>query len=611
MRLTSQILKRALALTILVCAAALPFVSEKPKYVPPAQTDFSAFDLNLKGTWEFAWGRFLTPQEALEAHVQGTLDTVYVPQKWAAHLPHDPDNPYHHGIATYVRAVSLPVDQTDQLILHIERMPEAYAAIWIPLGAPESATVIASEGNLTGPSQAAYVDLSHPMNVRGDGLLMLHVRKDILAWGGMFNPPHITTSAQDNINRKLQRIFDGFWTGCLFFAVFQNFYLFSLRRTDWAPLLLGNASLIVMLHLAASSNTMEVFFGTGVHALRTRIELFAVAAVGPILLMTIRYLIPPLVPTPVAVVFTVAGVLASGFVVFAPADMMSHYLYGYETLLILTFLVIGGGLAMAIRERKPGAITLILALVFIFTAAVHDIFASETGSTQFRMTAMAIFVFIALCSLFMGRKVSQAVSRSQMLEEEKQILQKLHSDAVDNARRDHLTGLLNRQAFDHEYSLAWRSAKERIEPLSVVLFDIDHFKRVNDTYGHPMGDRVLKVLADRLREFPLRRHDRVMRYGGEEFTLLLPNTLLEDAMTVAEKIRQEIAMSPVIDDPEFSLTVTCSFGIACTITASGCSPESLLQRADEALYASKHGGRNRVNGVYSLQHAPFPDITAA
>lgn len=174
-----------------------------------------------------------------------------------------------------------------------------------------------------------------------------------------------------------------------------------------------------------------------------------------------------------------------------------------------------------------------------------------------------------------------------------------------------MTGLLNRQAFDHEYSHAWRAAKERVEPLSVVLFDIDHFKKVNDTYGHPMGDRVLKALADRLMAFPLRRCDRVVRYGGEEFAVLLPNTLLEDAMTVADKIRLDIADTPVIDDADFSLSMTCSFGIACTITASGCSPESLLQRADEALYASKHGGRNRVNGVYSLQHSPFPDITAA
>ncbi|TCL10042.1 diguanylate cyclase (GGDEF)-like protein [Shimia isoporae] len=603
-------LKALLFVALVACVAAAPFFVHFLGKSSARNTANDSYEQVLDGEWHFAWGEYLSPAAVLEALAANTLDVVSTPSTWASHLPHDSANPYNHGIATYARELHLPEDKDISLVLHVERIPEAYEVFWVPKGSPDAAIRIASEGNLTGPAKAAYVDLSHPVNGSGKGVLLIHVRKDVLAWGGFFNPPRITTSEIDNVNRKLQRIFDGFWTGCLFFAVFQNFYLFSLRRNDYAPLLLGNAALIVMLHLAASSNSLEVIFGTGVHVLRTRIELLATVTVGPILLLTIRYLIPPLIGPVLMWTIVGFGGFAGIFILAAPADLMSYYLLVYEAFLILVFLVMGYGLGRAMLDGKQGATTLMLALVFILSAAVHDIIAAETGSTQYRITAMAIFVFMALCTLFVGRKVSIAISRSQMLEEEKEMLKKLHSDAVNSARRDHLTGLLNRQAFDHEFTHAWRASNAKVEPLSVVLFDIDHFKQVNDTYGHPMGDRVLKSLADRLADFPMRRHDRVCRYGGEEFALILPNTLLEDALLVAEKIREDVAETPVIDDPEFALSVTCSFGVACTITASGCSAESLLERADEALYAAKDQGRNCVNGVYSLQHPQFPDISA-
>lgn len=611
MRVTPALMRNVLVLAVLFCIAALPYILHKTKPISQNQHASQAFHMRLDGTWEFAWGTFLSAQDALHAHTSGSLDKVDVPQDWTAHVPKDPQNPYLHGTATYVRKLVLPETHEGTLILHVERLPEAYQVLWVPIGAPDDTTIIASAGNLEGPAKPAYVDLSHPLTMHGEGLLVVHVRKSVLAWGGMFNPPHITTSEQDNLNRKLQRIYDGFWTGCLFFAVFQNLYLFYLRRSDWAPLMLGLASMIVMLHLAASSNTIEVLFGQGAHVLRTRIELLAVVSVGPILLLTVRYLMPPLVPIGVVAGLTAIGALTSGFVLVSPPDLMTYYLPAYEAFLVLVFLVVGYGLFRSFQAGKPGALTLLLSLTFIVTTAVHDIIASETGGTQFRMTAMASFLFIALCSLFVGRKVSDAVSRNQILEEEKLILQKLHSDAVDSARRDHLTGLLNRQAFDHEFTHAWRTANARVEPLSVVLFDIDHFKHVNDTYGHQVGDRVLRNLAERLNAFPLRRNDRLCRYGGEEFALILPSTPLDDAQGVAEKIREAIAASPLLTEDTLQLSITCSFGVACTLTASGCSAASLLEQADQALYDSKHGGRNRVNGVYSLQHARFPDLASA
>jgi diguanylate cyclase (GGDEF)-like protein len=124
-------------------------------------------------------------------------------------------------------------------------------------------------------------------------------------------------------------------------------------------------------------------------------------------------------------------------------------------------------------------------------------------------------------------------------------------------------------------------------PLSLIMLDVDNFKRFNDTFGHPAGDEVLRGLARQLREGS-RDHDVVARYGGEEFVVLLPSTPADDAMSIAERLRVRIERMPSALRP-----ITASLGVATTCDAlPACS--ALVEAADQALYRSKHSGRNRV-----------------
>ncbi|OHE59945.1 MAG: hypothetical protein A2X71_08985 [Thiobacillus sp. GWE1_62_9] len=153
---------------------------------------------------------------------------------------------------------------------------------------------------------------------------------------------------------------------------------------------------------------------------------------------------------------------------------------------------------------------------------------------------------------------------------------------------DPLTGVANRRHLDERLSIELARQARYHQPLSVVMADIDWFKRVNDLYGHAMGDTVLKAFAARLKE-TLRATDFMARYGGEEFVLLLPDTGSEEAGALAERLR-EATRGIRFDDAD--LTLTASFGV--TTARPGESMPEVLSRADEAMYLSKSGGRDRV-----------------
>ncbi len=167
-------------------------------------------------------------------------------------------------------------------------------------------------------------------------------------------------------------------------------------------------------------------------------------------------------------------------------------------------------------------------------------------------------------------------------------LEAANAELHRQARSDPLTGLLNRRGLDTQFDFALALAQRSGRPLSLISIDVDHFKRVNDTYGHAQGDEVLKSLARTLQE-SLRSSDLVARLGGEEFVALLPDTDLEGAINVAEELRLTIA------DQQHAAVgrIFVSLGVS-MLHPGEKTATALLERADAALYDAKHQGRNRV-----------------
>lgn len=161
------------------------------------------------------------------------------------------------------------------------------------------------------------------------------------------------------------------------------------------------------------------------------------------------------------------------------------------------------------------------------------------------------------------------------------------------SHRDYLTGVGNRKAFDDIIISMMNDAKELNQPLCLLMVDVDHFKKFNDKWGHQIGDEILKLVSDNIRD-KLRGADFVARYGGEEFAVLLPDTPLSGALIVAEKLRTTI-MHKVLrrrDNGEEIGSVTVSIGVS--QYKAGDKTAAFIKRADEALYRSKLGGRNKV-----------------
>jgi len=163
------------------------------------------------------------------------------------------------------------------------------------------------------------------------------------------------------------------------------------------------------------------------------------------------------------------------------------------------------------------------------------------------------------------------------------------------ARTDALTGVLNRRGYDGSLDAEMRRARRRDTPLSVVLLDCDHFKDVNDMYGHIEGDNVLRTLAAVV-QMNVREMDTVARYGGEEFAVILPETAEDGAFSLAEKLRQFIADTPFCFEG-MEYRKTASFGVATYMPSQDVhlTPELFTKRADEALYTAKREGRDRTS----------------
>jgi diguanylate cyclase (GGDEF)-like protein len=201
----------------------------------------------------------------------------------------------------------------------------------------------------------------------------------------------------------------------------------------------------------------------------------------------------------------------------------------------------------------------------------------QTGVTLIGFAVVTLGLAVGASQLFVNRLQRKMDEASEAISE--------------MAVTDELTDLPNRRATLERLAEEFSRAKRTLEPLSVIIVDIDHFKGINDRHGHAVGDAVLREVADRMRE-SIREYDVAGRIGGEEFLIISPATGLEAATGVADRVIEELRAEPV-NVGDLVLNVTSSAGVG-TIRSSDERGDVLLARADDALYVAKEAGRDRV-----------------
>lgn len=250
-------------------------------------------------------------------------------------------------------------------------------------------------------------------------------------------------------------------------------------------------------------------------------------------------------------------------------------------------------------EELDGELSVVLSMISAHLSSTTDFSgALDSAATDLRRDASpeALLKTVELLVTESAKAQQEAKRLAVSLEASQTSLTNMR-EKLDKAReaglRDALTNLRNRRHFDQALPEEITNAFENEMQLCLVLIDVDHFKRFNDKFGHPAGDAVLRLVGGLLAE-SVKGRDTAVRYGGEEFAIILPDTGLSGAISLAERIRRSLENKEmVLRDTQESLgKVTASFGIA--ELRRGENPASLLSRTDDAMYEAKRGGRNRV-----------------
>jgi diguanylate cyclase (GGDEF)-like protein len=297
---------------------------------------------------------------------------------------------------------------------------------------------------------------------------------------------------------------------------------------------------------------------------------------------------------PRAVIVVLAAVVAASAVAtvllpYLPRTFQDgHVLFGGAVgvvpLVILAIQAVACVQVVRLRTRQPEQLWVAVAMV----AALSDVWLTYRGVDRYSLgwylskcgsLGTSIAVLVSLLH-HINLLYSRAAAANEVL--------------TGLARRDGLTGLVNRRGLDEAIVAEWRKSRRERQPLSVLMIDVDHFKRYNDRYGHPAGDECLRQIGAALQSVTRRAADCTARYGGEEFMLLLPATDAQGAMVMAARAREAVRGLGVVHAGSASGWITVSIGMASAV-AEESDPAPLIAAADRALYCAKAGGRDRVS----------------
>jgi diguanylate cyclase (GGDEF)-like protein len=289
--------------------------------------------------------------------------------------------------------------------------------------------------------------------------------------------------------------------------------------------------------------------------------------------------------------------LAANFLAFGVVlSNLSQWILPSATMYVLSCVFVGGLLLI-----RPSRIVPLYALSYaVFYVVVGTQDAPWEGQVVMRFHGGIAAALGQCLSLVLWRRhtVTELLRRqvqvqSRAMEAQNTELEWQKSQLEQLAQIDALSGLFNRRAFEVQGDLVLHRARRDGAGVAAVMFDLDFFKRVNDQYGHPAGDRVIKFMADTLRS-SVRDTDVLARVGGEEFMLLLPGGSAQTAYEVAEKIRCVLLQTPVLVTCDKAVFMTVSAGVVAFDAGQIASFDSLYSAADQALYLAKRQGRNRV-----------------
>lgn len=419
---------------------------------------------------------------------------------------------------------------------------------------------------------------------------------------GIWQTVYFGPSDQIEMLRHRLLAVDTFVIGGVMLLGLYHVLLFLIGGHDRSLAAFGVFALLIGVKTMLSGQQAFLLFATpDQQVFWIRFAYVSVTLAVPVFMDYIHQLYPhEFRPTPLRIVWALSGV-QSVVAIIAPFALVQRTWIGWSMIILLAFAYIALGVGRAARHGRSGAVSILAGLFVVFLFTLNDIL-FDRGVIQ-----TGFFVHAGMFGFVFSQATVIAI-RSRLLADAADTLRSELEDKVEErtreleelARHDVLTGLVNRrfglEILEHETERFRRYGT----PAALVIIDLDHFKQINDERGHLVGDEVLVGFARILTE-TTRQTDRVCRWGGEEFLLVLPNTTIEDAERLALKLQEALAVMP-LETRSGDIALHFSGGVSGTGVGGTIWDgterdeliDALVQQADTALYSAKRNGRNRI-----------------
>ena len=583
-----------------------------------AQTALNKGEVSLSGTWGFTWGSWI-PLDTIQSS-ELSVEHVELPNfllNLGSSQTQKTDN-IVQGYGTYVLQIDNLREAFEHPTLFVRYVQDAWQAWWVDSSGEIS--LLGQSGQIAKRAdEQAFRNNTAIIHLPGksqSGTLVIYLSAYHTSYAGLYG--ELTIREQETTLRGLltDLTVRTFLIAVGIYVTIQNLVFYVRRPQEKTLLLLALFAAVILVRAALASGYVDYFIAQPRWATTFfKAEYLLVVWPG---IAALHFLLA-FFPVRGSRQFMLGVYLFFGALIlvtsFAPLSQVTLNLWAYQIgLLVFTALcmiTVVRGLVL----RLPDARHFLFSITPLVLAVFNDLIAGQMASYNFFIVEYGLFLFLFVQTQIQSTRFVDALKTSEHLSAhlvEEVALKtrqlRLHNErlteqAVDLshqndeikliAETDHLTGLLNRQTLDKLSELQFQLAIGYRQPLALVIMDLDHFKAINDTHGHLVGDECLIFVASFLRGYKLRKRDIIARFGGEELVILLADTNLAMATKITQDLCDSLAKTPVTGDHP-DITLTASFGIAERISSRAQSVHQLIGFADQALYQAKRHGRNRV-----------------
>lgn len=586
--------------------------------------------VRLDGEWEFYFNQLLGPRELMETGARRT-GYINIPGSWNKYMMNDKDLS-GNGYAVY--RLLFKTEGNRRLGIKIPRILTAYN-LWINEELVATAGTVGKSRETMTPQYLPQVALFESR--QGENEIVIQVSNFYHRSGGILESL-ILGNERQIIGLRCKSIASEFFIfGSLTVIGAYHLALFFFRKKDTSPLYFGLFCLFIGIRtLLVGERFLIYLFPNFNWEVAHKIQTLTYYLGLPIIVMFFKSIFPKAFHDKILRIIQLIGIAFGVLVILMPARVFTVFNPAYQmfSFIIMVYLVTTF-IKILIRKGKGVEVIVVGALVLILTSFNDIVFVStwmnDHGSTLLRtlfragnLSSMGQLVFVFTNSLELAKRFSVALEQEEVMttrlkeinlnldelvfqrtkaleksrekiEYQKHQLEKANQALQLLSLKDPLTGLWNRRHYDDTMQMEWNRSLRHKSPISLMILDIDYFKAYNDCYGHMAGDECLIKIAETTKNFFKRASDLVVRYGGEEFVVIMPGLEKDDAVQRALLLRKAIEELNVPHKcSPISPWVTVSIGISSTIPNKNSSPEELFLTVDKALYQAKAAGRNQV-----------------